>query len=155
MAKINQGTIDKMFILLASWGVFRQKTHSYHWNIKGQNFNPLHKFFGDLYDTSVSNMDAVAERLRQLGVLVPLTLSFCVEKSVIEDKNDATSDKEIVSDLIEAVAQLSILQTEIYIEAEDQKDSVTLDLMVQLNKGTEQNSWWLSALNDKENDSKA
>jgi len=60
-----------------------------------------------------------------------------------------------VSDLIEAVAQLSILQTEIYIEAEDQKDSVTLDLMVQLNKGTEQNSWWLSALNDKENDSKA
>lgn len=154
MAKINQETVSKMRKLLGSWTVFYQKAHTYHWDLVGNNFNALHKLFEDLYDQSVEHSDSIAERLRQIGEKTALTLNGAVSDSVVEDNNGASTDEAMVVDLITGLAQLTVLQTEIYSEAEEQKDYVTVDLMVQLSKWTEFNSWFLTSWNGKVNETK-
>ena len=47
---------------------------------------------------------------------------------------------------IDAIAQLTSLQTEIYNEADEQGDYVTADLMTQLGKWCEFNSWFLVSI---------
>lgn len=67
MAKINSETVIKLKRLLSSWTVFYQKAHTYHWDLKGENFLSLHKHLEKLYDESVEHTDEIAERLRQIG----------------------------------------------------------------------------------------
>ena len=50
---------------------------------------------------------------------------------------------------IAAIAQLTSLQTEIYNEADEQVDYVTADLMTQLSKWCEFNSWFLVSITGK------
>lgn len=145
MAKINNETISKLRQLLASWTVLYQKTHVFHWDLVGPNFNELHKFFESLYGDCVTNSDAVAERLRQIGERTGLSLTRAVSDSVVEDNNDAVDARSMVSQLIAALAQITVLQTEIFNESDEQGDYVTADLMTQLSKWTEFNSWFLSS----------
>lgn len=151
MAKINSETISKLKRLLSSWTVFYQKTHTYHWDFAGGNFLSLHKHLEKLYDESVEHTDAIAERLRQIGEKISLTLNGASADSVVEDDNNATTEDDVLQDLIVAIAQLTSLQTEIYNEADEQGDYVTADLMTQLSKWCEFNSWFLSSINGDEN----
>ena len=50
---------------------------------------------------------------------------------------------------IAAIAQLTSLQTEIYNEADEQGDYVIADLMTQLSKWCEFNSWFLVSITGK------
>lgn len=151
MAKINSETVSKMRRLLGSWTVFYQKTHTFHWDLTGPNFNELHKYFEDLYRQSVEQADSIAERMRQIGEKTALTLNGAVSDSVVEDSNGAEDARTMVAALITGLAQITVLQTEIYNEADEQGDYLTADLMTQLSKWTEFNSWFLSAWMGEEN----
>lgn len=154
MAKINSETLAKMVRLLSSWCVFRQKAHTYHWNVKGKHFRGLHNLFSELYKEAEDHMDEIAERVRQLGEVVPVTLSSASQNTVVTDDNNASTDEGMVEDLLTALAALGVLQTEICMEADDQKDNVSMDLCIQLSKWTDMKSWFLAAFLQKENDSK-
>jgi starvation-inducible DNA-binding protein len=155
MSKINSESITKLRILLASWAVFRQKAHTYHWNVKGSDFKTLHEWFNELYDSSQDNMDLIAERLRQLGEKIPMSLLSASQESAIPDENAADSPSGIVEDIVSALGILATVQGEICMESNDQNDNVTMDLMIQISKWVEMKSWFLSAYLGKENDSKA
>lgn len=148
---ISTETSTKLRQLLSSWTVFYQKAHTYHWDLRGVNFLELHKFFDTLYSEAVSNADAIAERLRQIGVPIRLSLATALGESVVKDENSAGSAEEMVRDLIVALAQLTVLQSEIYVEAEEQGDYVTVDLTIQLSKWNEMQSWFLAAVTNEEN----
>ena len=86
--------------------------------------------------------------------MVPTTDSDFINDSgsiVVQDSNDANTPEGIASDLITGIAQLTSLQTEIFNEADEQGDYVTADLMTQLSKWCEFNSWFLSSINGGEN----
>lgn len=153
MAKMKQSTIQKLRVLLASWTSVRQKTHVFHWNVTGNNFNELHKYFEELYDEAVANMDSCAERLRQLGVYIEMSLGDAASLSVIDNKISPKKDDEMVSDLVRTYAQLVSLQNEIYVESNGVNDYVTADLMTQLSKSSEMRSWFLSSWLGKQNNS--
>ena len=146
MAKIDEKTTAKMLRLLSSWTVFYQKAHTYHWDLTGENFLSLHKYLETLYEESVKHTDEIAERLRQTGVKTSLTLNGASSDSVIKDENAANTPRGIVQDLLVALVQITALQTEIYNDAEEQKDYVTLDLMTQLSKWCDFSSWFLSSI---------
>ncbi len=57
--------------LLADEYVLYTKTRNAHWNIQGQNFIALHKFFESQYDALDIIIDDVAERLQ-------VTRTFCL-----------------------------------------------------------------------------
>lgn len=151
MAKINSETVSKLKRLLSSWTVFYQKTHTFHWDLTGENFLSLHKHLEKLYDESVEHTDAIAERLRQIGEKTALTLNGASADSVVQDSNDADTIEEVLSDLITGIAQLTSVQTEIYNESDEQGDYVTADLMTQLSKWCEFNSWFLASISGEEN----
>lgn len=151
MAKINSETVSKLKRLLSSWTVFYQKTHTFHWDLTGENFLSLHKHLEKLYDESVDHTDAIAERLRQIGEKTALTLNGASADSVVQDSNDADTIEEVLSDLITGIAQLTSVQTEIYNESDEQGDYVTADLMTQLSKWCEFNSWFLTSISGEEN----
>lgn len=146
MANINNTTMSKMRRLLASWTVFYQKTHTYHWDFTGQQFLEFHEHMKKLYEQSVENSDLVAERMRQIGEKINLTLKDAVEGSVVEDKNSANTLIEVVDDLVIAYSQILLLQNEIFLDSNEQQDYVTADLMTQLSKNVEFNSWFLTSL---------
>ena len=47
------------------------KTQNYHWNVVGAHFHPLHALFEMQYNELAPAIDAIAERVRQLGYFVP------------------------------------------------------------------------------------
>ena len=53
--------------LLADEYILYTKTRNYHWNIVGENFQELHKFFETQYDALDISIDDIAERVRSLG----------------------------------------------------------------------------------------
>lgn len=151
MAKINSETVNKLRRLLSSWAVFYQKAHTFHWDVTGENFLGFHRHLKKLYEESVEHCDEIAERLRQIGERTELTLNGASSDSVVQDNNSQTTVNAIAQDLIAAIAQLTSLQTEIYNEAEEQDDYVTVDLMTQLSKWCEFNSWFLASVAGEEN----
>ena len=137
MVTIQEETAVKMRSLLASLTVFYQKTHVYHWDLVGRSFNQLHAFFEELYNEAVKNTDA--------NIRTNLSLTEAVRLSGVEDDVSAESDEEMVTDLIRSLAILTALQTEIFMEANDANDYVTADLMTQLTKQADFNSWFLTS----------
>ena len=53
--------------LLADEYLLYTKTRNAHWNIQGNNFMELHKFFESQYDALDIIIDDTAERVRALG----------------------------------------------------------------------------------------
>ncbi len=53
--------------LLAKTTEVRDRTQSFHWNVQGPFFVVLHDLFGDQYAELSEAVDAIAERLRQMG----------------------------------------------------------------------------------------
>ena len=51
------------------------KTHSYHWNVTGPQFNTLHLMFETQYNELWVAVDLIAERIRSLGRPAPGTPS--------------------------------------------------------------------------------
>lgn len=74
-----------------------------------------------------------------------LTLKNASENSVVTDSNDAETPTYVVQDLIVGITNLTF-QNEIYFEADEQGDYVTADLMTQLSKWCEFNSWFLASI---------
>lgn len=149
MAKINAETTTKLKRLLSSWVVFYQKTHTFHWDVIGEDFLGFHKHLKKLYEDSVEHCDEIAERLRQIGERTEITLNGASADSVVQDENNQTTTSGIAQDLITAMAQLTALQTEIYNDADEQGDYVTADLVTQLSKWTDFNSWFLTSILSK------
>lgn len=152
MAKINNETVSKLKRLLSSWTVFYQKAHTFHWDLTGENFLSLHKHLENIYEESVKHTDEIAERLRQIGEKTSLTLNGASADSAVQDSNDADTANAVIQDLITGIAQLTSLQTEVFNESDEQGDYVTADLMTQLSKWCEFNSWFLASIAGVENE---
>lgn len=145
MANINKETTEKMRRLLSSWMVFKQKTHTFHWDLVGNGFHELHKFFKDLYEGSDKHVDEIAERIRQIGVRIGMNLSQASQNSVVADENSPSDTESAMRRTLEALSALTVLQNELFVEADQQNDYVTMDLLTELTKWTEFQSWFISA----------
>ena len=57
--------------LLADSYTLYLKTHNYHWNVTGPQFNTLHLMFEGQYTELATAVDEIAERIRALGIKAP------------------------------------------------------------------------------------
>jgi len=57
--------------VLADSTVLYAKTHGFHWNVTGPMFNTLHLMFMEQYTELWTALDAIAERIRALGLPAP------------------------------------------------------------------------------------
>ncbi len=86
--------------LANTWAMYF-KAHSFHWNVRGPLFSQFHTFFGEIYDDAHDAVDVLAERLRTLGVLAPVSLDEIVRGSSISFTGSPSAPEMIVQ-LIEA-----------------------------------------------------
>ena len=66
-----QAIADKLAALLADSYTLYLKTHNFHWNVTGPQFNTLHEMFETQYTELATAIDEIAERIRALGVRAP------------------------------------------------------------------------------------
>ena len=60
--------------VLADETVLYIKTKNAHWNIEGEDFYEMHKFFETQFEQLDEMIDNVAERIRSIGHYAPATL---------------------------------------------------------------------------------
>ncbi|MEX6687742.1 DNA starvation/stationary phase protection protein [Danxiaibacter flavus] len=59
--------VNRLSVLLADEHILYTKTRNYHWNVEGDNFMEMHKFYEGLYEKQADLIDEIAEKIRSLG----------------------------------------------------------------------------------------
>ncbi|WP_050526878.1 Dps family protein [Pseudorhodobacter aquimaris] len=121
------------------------KTHAYHWNVEGPMFFSIHHLTEEQYNDMFAAADVVAERIRALGHLAPMSLSAVMEMSVIKDLKETPSAQEMVEDLAKDHTTVARRFHELITLAEENNDPVTADLATARSAFHEQAAWMLRA----------
>ena len=92
-----------MKIVLANTFVMYFRSHSYHWNVEGPNFNDYHGYFGGLYDEVYGAVDPIAEHIRAIDKYAPISIADLYDaKTISEDGTLITSTQQMFSNLIDS-----------------------------------------------------
>lgn len=121
------------------------KTHACHWNVEGPFFRSIHLLTEEQYEDLFAATDELAERIRALGQLTPLSLEAILKASAIEDLTGPPAAATILNYLAEDHETLSRRMHEVVKTAEDAGDVVTADLATQRAAFHEKAAWMLRA----------
>lgn len=129
-----------------------QITHHYHFNVEGKNFYALHKLFEEQYNELFISYDEIGERIRAIGAYVDfesgnhhLIASSKLSK-VMSIKDVEQRADQMVKDLVELHEKVIDSCLGAKKLAEDSKDDITADLMIQRIAALEKAKWMLSSL---------
>lgn len=132
--------------LLADSYTLYLKTHNFHWNVTGPQFNTLHLMFEGQYTELAAAVDEIAERIRALGVKAPGSYSeFSKMTSIIEGTGEESAE-EMIRQL--AIGQETVVRTarEAFPAADAVHDEPTADLLTQRMQIHEKNAWMLRSM---------
>jgi len=131
--------------LLADTYTLYLKTHNFHWNVTGPQFNSLHLMFETQYNELALAVDLIAERIRALGEPAPGSYSAFAKLSSIKEADGVPKADEMVRILAED--QLAVVRTAraVFPLADDARDEPTADLLTQRMQVHEKTAWMLRA----------
>lgn len=132
--------------LLADSYTLYLKTHNYHWNVTGPQFNTLHTMFEEQYTELAAAVDEIAERIRALGIKSPGSYSAFTELTSIAEGSGEEDAEEMIRQLV--VGQETVARTarEAFAAAEAASDEPTADLLTQRMQIHEKNAWMLRSM---------
>ena len=132
--------------LLADSYTLYLKTHNYHWNVTGPQFNTLHLMFETQYTELATAVDEIAERIRALGIKAPGSYRAFVELTRIEEGSGNEDADEMIRQLV--VGQEAVVRTarEAFPAADAANDEPTADLLTQRMQIHEKNAWMLRSM---------
>ena len=122
------------------------KTHNYHWNVTGPQFNTLHTMFEGQYTELAIAVDEIAERIRALGIKAPGSYSAYSALTSVDEGNGEESADEMIRQLV--IGQETVARTarEAFPAAEKAGDEPTADLLTQRMQLHEKNAWMLRSM---------
>lgn len=117
--------------LLADSYTLYLKTHNYHWNVTGPQFNTLHLMFEGQYTELATSVDEIAERIRALGIRAPGSYAEFTTLTSIEEGSGDESAEEMIRQL--AIGQETVVRTAraAFPAADAANDEPTADLLTQ------------------------
>jgi len=132
--------------LLADSYTLYLKTHNYHWNVTGPMFNTLHLMFEQQYTELALAVDAIAERIRALGVYAPGSYQAFSALTEIKEELDVPHAGEMIRQLV--IGQETVIRTarKIIKIAAKANDEPTADLLTQRMQIHEKNAWMLRSM---------
>jgi starvation-inducible DNA-binding protein len=152
-AEIDLGMSDKqrkaiaagLSRLLADTYTLYLKTHNFHWNVTGPQFNSLHLMFEGQYNELALAVDLIAERIRALGEPAPGSYSAFAKLSSISEAEGNPPAETMVKILAED--QLAVVRTAraVFPMADEAHDEPTADLLTQRMQVHEKTAWMLRA----------
>ena len=132
--------------LLADSFVLYLKTHNFHWNVTGPQFNTLHTMFMTQYTEQWNALDAIAERIRALGYPAPGSFVAYAKLSSISEEEGTPTATDMIRQLVagqEAVARTARAAFRLADEADDQPSA---DICTQRMDIHEKNAWMLRSM---------
>jgi starvation-inducible DNA-binding protein len=132
--------------LLADTYSLYLKTHSFHWNVTGPQFNSLHLMFETQYNELWLAADEVAERIRTLDVFAPGSYSQFAKLSSIKEESGVPEWKEMVSQLVEGHEVAAATARDTLKAANAAGDDGTADMVTGRLKEHEKTAWMLRSL---------
>ncbi len=141
------GVVQILNALLADEYVLYTKTRKYHWNVKGMQFNDLHKFFEAQYEQLDDIIDDVAERVQSLGGDTIATLEEFVQNGRLkEDPRKYPQAAGMISSLLEGHESIiRTLRVDLETCASKHSDMGTNNFLTDLMEKHEKMAWMLRA----------
>lgn len=136
---------DAIAGLLASTYTLYLKTHGYHWNVEGPLFQQLHTLFMEQYTEMSVAVDDLAERIRALGHLAPVSYSAMAELSSVEEETGSPDWRSMVQNLASGHEQVAKNAREVLRVAESVGDDATADVVTPRITLHEKTAWMLRA----------
>ena len=119
------------------------KTHGYHWNVRGPNFQSLHVLLEGQYQEEWAALDDIAERIRALGELTPMGYGAFGNLSSLKDGNPENEWEAMLSELkADNETVIRTLRDAVPI-ADDAGDEATADLLTQRLQAHEKHAWMI------------
>ncbi len=137
---------DGLGRVLADTYTLMLKTLNFHWNVTGPMFRTLHLMFEEHYNELLPAVDAVAERIRVLGMPAPASYAQFGKLTSIDEESGVPKAMEMVRQLKdghETVARTARAAIE---PAEKASDEATVDLLVERMQVHEKTAWMLRSL---------
>jgi starvation-inducible DNA-binding protein len=136
---------DGLSRLLADTYTLYLKTHNFHWNVTGPQFNSLHLMFEAQYMELALAVDLIAERIRALGEPAPGSYSAFAKLASIHEADGVPKADAMVRIL--ADDQLAVVRTAraVFPLAAAAHDEPTADLLTQRMQVHEKTAWMLRA----------
>ena len=124
------------------------KTHNFHFNVTGPQFQTLHLMFETQYNELWLALDLIAERIRALGVFVP---GFHTLENMSSIKSDEGVPKatDMILSLVKGHEAVTKTARKAFEVADKANDSPTADLLTELMNVHEKTAWMLWSLLEK------
>jgi starvation-inducible DNA-binding protein len=141
-----QAIADGLARLLADTYTLYLKTHNFHWNVTGPQFNTLHTMFEQQYTELSTAVDEIAERIRALGFPAPGSYKQFAALTRIQEEDGVPSATDMIAAL--AKDQEAVVRTarEIFPLADEANDEPSADLLTQRMQIHEKTAWMLRAM---------
>jgi starvation-inducible DNA-binding protein len=122
------------------------KTHYFHWNVTGPQFQTLHLMFETQYNELWLATDSVAERIRALGFPAPGTYKQFTALSSIKEDDGVPKATDMIKRLVEGHEAVARTARAVFTTAEEANDQPTCDLITQRLQIHEKTAWMLRSL---------
>jgi len=122
------------------------KTHAYHWNVEGPLFYSIHHLTEEHYEDMFAAADQLAERIRAIGQMAPMSLNEIQKLTVIEDSAENVSAGDMCKALAQDHERTAHRLHALVKIAGEQNDPVTEDLATVRSAFHEKAAWMLKAL---------
>jgi starvation-inducible DNA-binding protein len=159
MAKVNESTLDigisaadrkdisaSLSRVLADTYTLYLKTHNYHWNVTGPQFNDLHAMFMVQYTELWNAVDLIAERIRSLGHFAPGSYKAFSKLSSIKEEDGVPAATKMLENLLAGHETVARTCRETFPAAEKSGDQPTMDLLTQRLQIHEKTAWMLRSI---------
>lgn len=114
-----------------------------HWNMEDPRFFFFHKMLEEQYENLADNIDEIAERIRQMGAKVPVSLGHFAKQSDIQPISELASANEMLSKLADSHEKIILSLRDVSKSAEKYNDFGLVDLLGKLLRDHEKTAWIL------------
>lgn len=128
---------------IAETAIETAKAQSYHWNVVGMAFGPLHDLFQKMYEDHFEAQDDLAERVKALDAHAEGRPSKWLERSKIKECAGDVDAKTMIANLAQDQEILSETLLALAEVADNHNDWVTNDLAVERAQVHDKFAWML------------
>lgn len=144
--KDRQKIAEGLSRVLADTYTLYLKTHNFHWNVTGPQFNTLHTMFETQYTELALAVDLIAERIRALGHHAPGSYKQYSKLSSIEEADGVPAATDMIKQLVEGHEAVAKTARKVFPAAEKADDQPTADLMTERLQVHEKTAWMLRSM---------
>lgn len=144
--KDREAVSQELSKLLADTYSLYLKTHNFHWNVTGPQFQALHTLFETQYNELALAVDEIAERIRALGFLAPATYSEFGRLTSIAEEDGSRNAESMVQSLIKAHETVVRTSRAVLRVADKAGDDVSVDLATTRMQVHEKTAWMLRSM---------